>query len=170
MNRLSINAVHGPAIVVIAGLVSGLAEVLWVGASAAVLDVDAALVARQVAATVLPAVADSTAAPWLGLAVHFALSVVLAAAFGLINERVWPHLGIGARLVAAMALLAGVWAVNFLVLLPWLNPVFTTLLPLGVTFVSKLLFALALWGVFAALMWNPRSPTRANATRSMVAT
>ena len=170
MNRLSINAVHGPAIVVIAGLVSGLAEVLWVGASAAVLDVDAALVARQVAATVLPAVADSTAAPWLGLAVHFALSVVLAAAFGLINERVWPHLGIGARLVAAMVLLAGVWAVNFLVLLPWLNPAFTTLLPLGVTFVSKLLFALALWGVFTLLLWNPRSPTRANATRSMVAT
>lgn len=157
MNRPSFNTTRGPGVVVIAGLAGGLAEVLWVGASAAVLGVDATHVVREVAATVMPA---ATATAELGLAVHFALSLALAAVFSYITGRIWPHAGLGERLAAAVVLLASVWAVNFLVVLPWLNPAFTTLLPPGVTFVSKLLFALALWGVFAVLSWNPRARTQ----------
>lgn len=166
VSKLSWKVVRSPVVVVIAGLVSGLMEVLWVSASAAVLGVDAVHVAREVAATVMPA---STATVEQGLALHFTLSLALAALFGQINERIWPHAGLGMRLVAAVAFLAGVWAVNFLVVLPWLNPAFTLLLPLGVTFVSKLLFALALWSVFAMLAWNPRVRTEARVTRSMAA-
>lgn len=153
MIRLTFNTTHGSGAIVIAGLAGGLAELLWVGVSAAVLGVDVARVAREVAATVMPAAAATAER---GLAVHFALSLALAAVFSGVTGRIGPHAGLGARLVAAVALLAGVWAVNFLVLLPWLNPASTALLPPGVTFTSKLLFALALWGAFAMLPWRPR--------------
>lgn len=152
MSRPSFNTTSGPGVVVFAGLAGGLAEVLWIGGSAAVLGIDAARVAREVAATVVPAAAATAE---LGLAVHFALSLALAAVFSYASERIGPHAGLGVRLAAAVVLLAAVWAVNFLVVLPWLNPAFPVLLPLGVTFVSKLLFALALWGSFAVLSWNP---------------
>jgi hypothetical protein len=39
--------------------------------------------------------------------------------------------------------LATVWAVNFLLVLPYLNPRFVDLLPYSVTLASKLLFGLA---------------------------
>lgn len=163
MNKLSFNAMRGPAVVVIAGLAGGLAEVLWIGASAALLGVDAAHVAREVAATVLPAMATLAAAPWFGLGVHFALSIALAAMFGFVSRRTGLPATPGVWLVAAVALLAGVWAMNFLVVLPWLNPAFTGLLPIGVTFISKLLFAVALWTVFAALARNPPARARTGA-------
>ena len=45
-----------------------------------------------------------------------------------------------------MALLALglIWAVNFFVLLPAINPLFVELMPHGVTLLSKLLFAVAM--------------------------
>lgn len=168
MIKLSFNMTRGPGIVVIAGLASGLAEILWISASAAVLDVDAARVAREVAATVVPAAAATAE---LGLSVHFALSLALAAVFSNVAGHFGSRAGLGARLVAAVSLLVAVWTVNFLVLLPWLNPAFIALLPFGVTFVSKLLFALALWGTFAVLSWSPRHAARpAWRTRSAQAT
>lgn len=156
MDKLLADGPQVPGHVVIAGLVGGLAEVLWVGASAMMLGVDGWQVAREVAVTVLPFVAGAAIAPVLGFIVHFVLSIALAAGFVLAAERVWPQAGLGGRLVAAVTLLAVVWSVNFLVVLPWLNPVFVTLLPLGVTFVSKLLFAFAMWGAYAVLLWSPR--------------
>lgn len=164
MNGHSIKMTHGPVVIVIAGLAGGLTEVLWVGASATVLGVDAVHLAREVAATVISA---AVATAELGLVVHFALSLALAAVFSYIAGRVWPHAGASVQLVAAMAMLACVWAVNFLVVLPWLNPVFTTLLPLGITFVSKLLFALALWAVLAVSISKAHRPVREDAIRSM---
>jgi hypothetical protein len=47
-----------------------------------------------------------------------------------------------------MLALAGVWAVNFLVVLPRVNAAFTHLLPYGATLLSKLLFGLAAAAVF----------------------
>lgn len=172
MSRLSFNTardtVRGPGVVVIAGTAGGLAEVLWVAASAAQFDVDAARVAGEVAATVLPVLPVSAVAPALGLFVHFVLSLALAAVFGFVLERVGPQAGPVAQVAAALTLLTVVWAVNFLVLLPWLNPVLTTLLPPGVTFTSKLLFALAMAGTFA-LRWAPRADAvRVNRSNRMV--
>src|SRR5204863_9421935 len=46
-----------------------------------------------------------------------------------------------------MGSLAGVWLVNFTVILPALNPAFVTLLPLWVTLISKLLFGAAMSAV-----------------------
>lgn len=169
MNELSFSSMRGPAVVVIAGLAGGLAEVLWIGASAAILGVDAANVAREVAATVLPAIATSTTVPWMGLVVHFALSIALAVAFSFIIRRAGMPAGRGRGLAAAVVVLASVWAVNFLIVLPWLNPAFTELLPAGVTFVSKLLFAFALWSVFAMHSWSSRITAKVGTTRSIAA-
>jgi hypothetical protein len=52
-------------------------------------------------------------------------------------------------LVAAAAL-AAVWAVNFLLILPSVNPAFTALLPPAATFVSKLLFGVCMALAFEA--------------------
>jgi len=51
-----------------------------------------------------------------------------------------------AMLLAVVAL-SGVWAINFFVVLPTLNPVFVTLMPYGITLISKMLFGLAMAGV-----------------------
>ena len=51
--------------------------------------------------------------------------------------------------LCVVGLLVAVWAINFFILLPLINPGFVTLLPLAASFTSKLLFgsgaALTLW-------------------------
>jgi len=69
-------------------------------------------------------------------------------------RRLRPELTI----VSATAALALVWAVNFFLVLPHVNPAFTMLMPYPVTFISKLLFGLA------AGMWLSRFSLD-NATR-----
>jgi hypothetical protein len=129
---------------VAAGAAGGAAEVLWIAAAAAVLGTDGWAVARGVSATVIPDVAAVGAAPGLGLFIHFALSIILATAFAQTLGRQLR----GAQLfLAALGALAAVWAFNFLVLLPLLNPAFVALLPHPVTLVSKLLFGVAMAGV-----------------------
>jgi hypothetical protein len=125
----------------VAGTAGGAMEVLWIGAAAAVLGVEGSQVARAVAATVIPASSGLALAPWLGLAVHFLLSVALAAVF---MRMVGNRLRGAVLIVAAMSALALVWAVNFFVLLPALNPALPELLPHPVTLTSKLLFGLAM--------------------------
>jgi len=53
--------------------------------------------------------------------------------------------------------LAAVWAINFLVILPQLNPAFPDLLPSAVTFLSKILFGVA---AAAVLQIEQRRPLR----------
>jgi hypothetical protein len=68
------------------------------------------------------------------------LGVAVAAAFSApLLRRIggWP------RSTLVVATLGIVWAVNFLVVLPVLEPAFLTLLPLAVTLASKLLFGVA---------------------------
>lgn len=144
-----------PSAFVAAGLVAGLAEVIWVAAYAAVTPLEAAEVARSITATFgaagpLPATA--------GIAIHFVLSLALAGAFVALVFDPWRELvGPGGIVAAALALLAGIWAVNFFVVLPVLNPAFTSLMPLPVTLASKLLFAL---GLAATLQYAHRTPRR----------
>ncbi|HEX6268274.1 MAG TPA: hypothetical protein VFZ81_15420, partial [Burkholderiales bacterium] len=102
-------------------------------------------VARQVAATALPATAGLALAPVIGVAVHMALSIALGLALAklLLGWLLSRH-GRGALMAAALAALAAVWTVNFFVVLPLVNPAFVTLLPLAVTLASKLLFGMAM--------------------------
>jgi len=127
-----------------AGLVGGAAEILWVALYSQLSPLSAAEVSRQVALSIIPAAADVGIAPLLGIFIHLAISVLLVFAFGLSVwlpvVRRYPPVFV---IVAAAAALIVVWAVNFFIVLPHVNPAFVTLMPYPVTFFSKLLFGLA---------------------------
>jgi hypothetical protein len=129
---------HMLTIGILAGLAGGAAEIAWISLYAAVTGADAAAVARGVTDTVGIGAASPAAA---GVAIHMAiagmLGMVVAAALAPMRLR-------GASLYAVLtAALAAVWAVNFLVVLPLVNPAFVGIVPMAVSFVSKLLFGVA---------------------------
>jgi hypothetical protein len=132
--------------VLIAGLAGGIAEILWVLGYGALAPVSATEVAREVTASVLPGAAASAAAPALGVGIHLALSIALAGAFAMLFPG---RRGAAGTVAIAVAALAGVWAVNFLLILPVLNPRFVTLMPYAATLASKALFGLAMGTMLA---------------------
>ncbi len=132
----------------LAGLAGGLAEVVWVALYSQFAPLGAAQVSRQIVASVIPALADGAFAPALGVAIHLTLSVLLAMLLAILlslstglpwTKKPSPQWIV---LISASALML-VWAINFLIVLPHLNPAFVLLLPYPVTFFSKLLFGLA---------------------------
>lgn len=132
----------------LAGFAGGLAEVAWVGAYCAVTPLAGEQVMREVA---LAAGASGLPQAWLpaaGLGIHFALSVLVAVVLLGVATRL-PMRGLprSAILPASAMALLGIWAMNFLVVLPWLAPRFVELMPAGVTSASKILFGLAMGAV-----------------------
>jgi hypothetical protein len=131
--------------IILAGLAGAMAEVIWVGLFCALTPLSGAEVLRQITASIFPAIAGSTWSPALGLLLHFALGVVVAYAFGVL---IWQNLarraGTGTTLATALAVLAMIWALNFLALLPFINAEFIRLMPYTVTFASKVMFAIAM--------------------------
>jgi H+/gluconate symporter-like permease len=100
------------------------------------------------------------AAP-LGILIHLALSLVMGCVYVLLIWQPFARrAGMAATLLSAALALAAVWATNFFVILPALNPTFVALMPYAVTFTSKMLFALALTGVLIA--GNSRSRKQAS--------
>lgn len=150
-------------IIFVAGLVGGMAEVAWVSLYAWFTPLDGAVVAREVTASLLStAFAVGIAGAWLGVLIHMLLALALGYAFAYV---VWKPVtrprGLVATLAASVLTLAGVWTMNFFVVLPALNPVFITLLPYPVTFASKMLFALSM---ALALAWLEVRGTARNRT------
>ena len=135
---------------VLAGLAGGFAEMLWIALYASLTSGSSVEVARQVAATLFQPAVALPAAPAIGIAIHLALSVALAVVF---VRFIWipfaKRMAGGAGLFITVAALMAVWAVNFLVVLPVVNPSFVTLMPYKITFVSKALFG-------AAMVWSLR--------------
>ena len=133
--------------VLLAAFYGGAIEVIWVAAWCAVTGDSAASVARQVTATLSPAASAGVLGIVLGIGIHFALALLLALAYVRLvwvpYARRWSE---GAALAGALAALALVWAVNFLLVLPLTNPVFVALLPYPVSLASKLLFGAAMAG------------------------
>jgi hypothetical protein len=130
------------------GLAGGAAEVAWVIGYAGLTGASSATVARGVTSAFLPGLSDSSYAIGLGLGLHMLLAVglgiIVSAAFSApLLRRIsdWP------RGMLVVLTLGAVWAFNFLVVLPILEPSFLTLLPAAATLASKLLF-----GVAAAVM------------------
>jgi hypothetical protein len=138
-------------LVLIASLAGGLAEVVWVSLYAAFAPLAGATVAREVTASLLPALAEGGTGVWLGILIHMLLAVALGYAFAYV---LWKPLarprGMVATLAVSVLTLATVWTMNFFVVLPVLNPAFITLMPYPVTFASKMLFALAM---AVSLVW-----------------
>ncbi len=135
-------------IVIIAGLTGGMVEVLWVSLYSSFSSISATEIARQVSASIFPIVTGSSFAPVLGLVIHLLLSLVLALLFiAIVLKPVFVRYGKPGIMLSSLITLALVWKINFFVILPLLNPSFISLMPLLVSFISKLLFGVALGSV-----------------------
>jgi hypothetical protein len=117
----------------------------------AVMPLQATTVAREVIRTVFPAMAETSMAAEIGLIIHLVISLVLGVVFvwalGKHLARLYGSVGI---LAGSVTLLALILTINFLVVLPALNPVFVTLMPFAVTLGLKTLFGLAMTAVLIA--------------------
>lgn len=129
----------------LAGLAGGVAEILWVALYSIFATASGSEIARQVAASLWPPLASGAFAVPAGIAIHLALSLALGAFFA---AAIWLPFarrhGGAVTLASAVVVLAGVWVVNFFIVLPVLNPAFVLLMPYGVTLFSKLLFGIAM--------------------------
>lgn len=144
------------------GLAGGAAEVLWVLLYSRASDVNAAVVAQQVTASLWPSAATWATAPLIGIAIHMVLALALAAFCAPLLIRVATRHAAAPTAMVAVTALTLVWAINFFLVLPIINPGFATLMPYGATLASKMLFALAM----AAVVQNAvRAPSRAPAGR-----
>ncbi len=127
----------------LAGLAGGAAEVVWVAGYSALTGTSATAVARGVTSAFLPGLAGQPIAAGVGIVIHMLLAVGLgiavAAAF---STPLLRRIGDWSRGTLVVFTLGIVWAFNFLVVLPILEPGFVTVLPLAVTVMSKLLFGL----------------------------
>jgi len=128
----------------LAGLAGGAAEVLWIWIFSGVSGGSAAGVARGVTATVAPALGTGALAVPLGIAIHFALAAGLGIAIAVAIRGLAPRLaGSWAEAALVVATLAAVWTMNFLVILPVVNPAFVHIVPMPASFASKMLFGVA---------------------------
>lgn len=134
-----------------AGIAGGLAEIGWIALYGTVTGASTEPVARGVVASVIPALAASSWSPWLGVLIHLGLAIGLGLGLALALQLFTRDGQAGDFTFGAVILaLAAVWAVNFFVALPRINPEFVRLLPYGVTLLSKLLFGLSAAAVFRA--------------------
>lgn len=132
-------------LILLAGIAGGLAEIPWIAFHSGAGRVDGAMVAKQVVASFWPAAVEWSFASALGVIIHLALSIALAAmAVPLLSCITARNSGAGVTLGSAMLMLAVVWKVNFFIILPLVNPTFTSLMSHSITLVSKLLFGMAM--------------------------
>lgn len=131
----------------LAGLAGGLLELFWIATYAAKTSMDGWLLASEIGRSVLPGFGTGAA---FGLFVHFALSALIGLFFaGFLWRSLDERYGRESVLMASISLLSIVWAFNFAVLLPQLNPGIVALVPLSVGLVSKLLFGLVMGIILA---------------------
>lgn len=139
----------------IAGFAGGLAEVAVMGLYSGVSGLSGITILSLITATFTSdAFAFGALGAFDGLMIHFILSVAIGAAFGVLQYIIHKNRGaVSYPLVAVSgaAILVCIWAVNFFLLLPEINPAFVAYVPLLPSFVSKLSFGLSL-GLFARLL------------------
>jgi hypothetical protein len=133
----------------LAGIAGGLAEVGWIAFYGAATGAPTDLVAQGVVRSMFPVFGASHSSVWLGILIHLALAIALALGLIFVIRLLLPRSDTGYYETAVVLLaLVAVWAVNFFIVLPYINPDFVGLLPYGVTLVSKLLFGLSAATVF----------------------
>ena len=129
---------------VFAGAAGGLAEIAWVTLYAGATGGDPAVLARGVTTAAGVSALLPASPVILGVAVHMALAMTLGIALAFVwsalRER-RPSLSNPYPLM--LTALAGVWAINFLVVLPIVSPAFVHMVPYAVSLTSKLLFGVA---------------------------
>ena len=129
---------------VVVGAAGGLAEIAWVALYADVTGENATILAQGVtSAAGINALLPSSPVI-VGIIVHMSLAVMvgllLAFAWRELREQ-WPSLR--SPYLFALASLAGIWVVNFFIVVPIVSPAFVHLLPYPVSLISKLLFGTA---------------------------
>ena len=132
----------------LAGFAGGLAEIGWISLYGAAMGMPIESVAQEVTRSVLPVFGDSSWSVWLGILVHLILALGVGVLLAFAIRFLLRDNGGAYSDLAVILALAVVWAVNFFVTLPHLNPEFVNLLPYSVTLLSKLFFGLSAATVF----------------------
>jgi hypothetical protein len=133
----------------LAGTAGGVAEVAWVTAYAGVTGADPGILARGVTTAAGLSALLPTSPATLGISVHMTLAVLLGVALAFTWRAFRPsHAGTANPYLFMLPALAGVWAVNFFVILPIVSPSFVHMVPYVVSLTSKLLFGVAAAEVF----------------------
>lgn len=148
-------------LILLAGLAGGATEILWVMLYSTITATSGTTIARQVTASLWPVAAEWSLAPALGIAIHLALSLALATVLvSFLLRFAAQRLAPGMVIACAAAMLALVWAVNFFVVLPTLNPGFVTIMPYAATLFSKILFGIAMaWVIRKKTSFVPQRST-----------
>lgn len=136
--------------ILLAGMAGGMAEIVWFGLVGLLLSMNVQDVAAGITASVSPDWGASPYAAFTGVLIHLFLSVALAAVYIATLGR-WSisRFGLAGQLLIGMSALVLVWAMNYLVILPVLNPSFIELSTYGLSLPSK-----ALFGITMALTFN----------------
>jgi hypothetical protein len=136
--------------VILAGAAGGTVEVIWVLMYCFGSPLSASLVAEEVARSFLPQMAGLIAV-LTGLIIHYVLALLIAAVAVFAYLRLFAgDTDEPAIFATSIAALVAIWAANFFVVLPVVNPVFVTLMPYTVTLISKIGFGIAMSWMFAA--------------------
>jgi hypothetical protein len=134
-----------------AGLAGGTAEVMWVALYGMMSPTSSAAIARGIAATFSPELAANPMGVMAGVAIHMVIALLLGIAIVLAIRSLIPaERQTYLEPLMIVGLLVGIWAFNFLVLLPRINPDFITLIPYGASFASKVWFGIAAASVLLA--------------------
>jgi hypothetical protein len=140
----------------LAGIAGGIAEIGWIVLYGMVTGTPTGLVARGVVGSVIPPLAASPWAAWLGIFIHLVLAIALGLGLALALRSVSRFGNAGrSQFVFVMLAVVAVWVINFFFVLPRINPEFIALLPSSVTLLSKLLFGLSAATVFCARRTRP---------------
>jgi len=135
---------------VLAGLAGGVAEISWITLYTNISGGEAAIVARGVTQTLFPRLIAPSTSVALGILVHMGLAIILGIVISIFVRSVLPRTAPPIlEPVAVVTILVTVWAINFLIILPVINPAFVTLVPYAISLTSKVLF-----GVTAALVFR----------------
>ncbi len=129
---------------IVAGVAGGLAEIAWVTLYASIAGGDPAAFARGVttaagASTLWPAAPPVMLGIWVHMMLAMMLGVVLTFAWQALSAK----RGMTNPYPFMLAALAGVWAINFFVVLPIVSLAFVHMVPYAISLTSKLLFGLA---------------------------
>jgi hypothetical protein len=125
----------------IAGIVGGAIETVWLWFLSQIMPLDLHEVARQ---TTLSLYVFSGKGTWLvplGIAIHAAISIAVGMAFAyVVNKSPATMHKLVMIPVLSIGFLLFIWLMNFAFILPVLNPTFLTLIPFTATLMSKILF------------------------------
>lgn len=133
---------------VVGGLAGGLAEIVFMGAYCLASGKSGASILSLITFTFSDrGFAFGPLGASAGVLIHFALSVLIGVLFSIamfLIDNNTDKESATRTVVSGAILLTGIWAFNFFILLPNINPEFVALVPAKVAFFSKFLFGLSL--------------------------